>query len=129
MKDSSSIKQTAQAQALIKEEIEAVRAFRDSTVWATTGLGPLNTSDSNPYYLSLDKSASPAKWQINPGTETVNGFTRKIIFDKVSRDTSGYIQDVYNPLLDDVNTRKITVVVKSVTKTYQISTYFTNWNK
>ncbi len=128
LSNSSSVKQTAQVQNLIKEEIEAARAFRDSTTWGTNGLGTLTVS--SPYYFSLDNTSNPPKWKINSGTETINGFTRKIVFDKVSRDpATGNIQSSYNSLYDDPDTRKITVTVTAGTQSYQIITYLTNWRK
>lgn len=125
---SSNIRIASQIDSLQREEIEALRSFRDGTTWATNGLGSVNTGSSSPYYLSLDKSSSPAKWVLVAGSETISGFTKKIVFDKVSRDpATQYIESTYNASHDDANTRKVTVSIIYSSKTYQVVTYLTNW--
>ena len=124
---SSSIKKTTQIDSLIKEEIEAVRSFRDGTVWGTNGLGTVSVGGANPYYLVLD-TGNPPKWILQTGTEMVNDVTRNVVFDNVSRDPStNNIESAYNPAHLDPDTKKITVTVVSGTKTYQVVTYLTNW--
>lgn len=128
LKISSSIKETTQACAFSQELIEAVRSFRDGTVWATNGLGALDTGDNRPYHPQLDYSFSLPRWIISSGVETINGFDRKIIIDKVSRDLSTRnIETVYDSSYDDANTRKITATVSWKGKKVEIITYFTNW--
>lgn len=124
----SSIVKSVQINSLIKEEIEAVRSFRDGTVWQTNGLGILSTGDNNPYFASLDNSVNPSAWKLSLGTETIDGFTRKIIFDKVSRNpATKNIEAVYNAANDDPDTRRIIASVYFNGRTYQTVTYFTNW--
>src|SRR5260221_9584326 len=55
---SASLKQASQADALAKEEMEAVRVFRDATAstWSTTGVGSYPTATA--YHMVL--SGSPA---------------------------------------------------------------------
>lgn len=126
----TNIQKATQADALIKEELEAVRSFRDGTIWATDGLGTFATGSASPYYLVLDTTPNPLKWKLNSGTETVGEFTRKLVFDKVSRDPSTQnIEAVYNPTNNDPDTRKVTVTVALGAKTYQVISYLTNWNK
>lgn len=121
---STTIKKTTQIDALIKEKMEAVRAFRDGTTWATNGLGSLATGSGNPYYMIVTAGA----WSVQAGTETVSGFSRKVHFDKVSRNPStGAIESVYNAANDDADTRKATVTITSGSATYTVATYFTNW--
>jgi hypothetical protein len=128
IKTSTSIQQNDQANFLLKEAMESARNFRDGTTWATNGLGIANTSSNNPYYFLLDTSVTPNKWTLTAGTETVGMFTRKIVFDKVSRDPSTQnIESIYNASHDDPNTRKITATVSWNTKTLNLVTYLTNW--
>lgn len=125
---SFAIQQTTKADSLIKEEIEALRSFRNSTNWATNGLGTVNFTSSNPYYLALDNSLSPAKWNLNSGNETTGVFTRKIVFDRVSRNPStNNIEETYNPLNNDPDTIKVTVSVAWSDKKSEVVTYLTNW--
>lgn len=121
---SGSIQKETQADSLIKEEFEALRNFRDGTQWATNGLGAVNAGSSNPYYLVNDLN----KWALVSGTETTGIFSRKIIFDKVSRDpATKNIEAVYNLSNNDDDTKKITIIVSWGGKTIQAVSYFTNW--
>lgn len=126
----TSIQKAALADSLIKEELEAVRSFREGTVWATDGLGTMTVGSANPYYLSLDATVNPPKWKLNSGTETVGEFTRSLVFDNVSRDPlTQNIETIYNASNNDSDTRKITVTVTLGAKTYQVISYLTNWNQ
>ncbi len=121
---SSSIRNETKADFLMKEEFEAVRNFRDGTTWATDGLGAVNTGSGNPYYLTNNLG----NWALVSGTEIDGVFTRKVIFDKVSRDPVTHdIEDIYNPTNNDSDTRKITVIITWQGKTSQVVSYFTNW--
>lgn len=121
---STSVKQIAKIDAYTKEEMEAVRSFRDGTTWATDGLGTVTTGSD--YYFVL--SGSPSAWALQSGTETVDSFTRKVVFDRVSRDTStSNIETSYNAAHDDPNTRKATVTITWGSRTYTTIAYFTNW--
>jgi len=127
LKVSALVKQSSSANTLAQEAIEAVRSFRDSNSWAN-GLGILTVGSSNPHYPQLDTSVSPAKWLISDGTETTGIYARKIIIDKVSRDPSSKnIEDTYNSLHDDPDTRKITATVSWNGKKVEIATFLTNW--
>lgn len=123
MNVSGSIQKQTRADFLAKEEFEALRNFRDGTQWATNGLGIVDTGSSSPYYLVN----SANHWTLVSGTETQGIFTRKIIFDKVSRDASGNIEAIYNLSNDDADTRKVTVVIAWLDKTLQYVSYLTNW--
>jgi len=125
---STSLRKETQADSLAREAFEAVRSFRDGTTWSANGLGIVNYAESNPYYLFLDNSSTPAKWSLRTGTETVGIFTRYIVFDKVSRDpTTHYIESVYNSSHNDPDTVKATVTVLWSDKTARVVSYFTNW--
>ncbi|MEK7080489.1 MAG: type II secretion system protein [Patescibacteria group bacterium] len=124
---SSSIKKQTQADFLAKEELEALRSYRDGTTWATNGLGAVDSGDSNPYYMLLDNGATP-KWTLHLGQETIAVFTRYVVFDWVSRDPStGYIQSAYNPSNRDAETVKVKVTVSWLGKISQVFAYLTNW--
>jgi len=120
---SSSIQKQTQADSLIKEGFESVRNFRDGTTWATNGLGIVNYGTGNPYRLVN----SSGQWTLVAGAETVGIFTRQIVFDKVSRDTGGSIEAVYNSSRNDADTIKVTLTVTWPGKTMQAVSYFTNW--
>src|SRR3989344_2187390 len=128
VKVSTSIQKSTQANFLLREGMEITRSFRDGTTWATNGLGSVSIGSANPYYFLLDTSVNPNKWSLTSGTETVGIFTRKVIFEKVSRDpATSNLQGTYNPSYDDQNTRKVTVTVSWPEKTMDLITYFTNW--
>ena len=128
-KISGLIEETTVANALSQEAIEAVRSFRDGTTWDTDGLETLSTGESSPHYPELDAGSLP-KRTLPEGTETVNGFTRKIIFEKVSRDPiTGDIEDVYGAGNDDSDTRKVIARVSWKDKEVEIITYLTNWKQ
>jgi len=126
LKISTIIKQTSQADSLAKETIEAVRTFRDGSDWDDDGLGILNTGSLNPYYPELDAGPS---WRLVSGTETIGNFTRKVVFEKVSRDSNGNIENSYNVANNDPDTRKITANVSWSGRKVEIITYLTNWKK
>jgi hypothetical protein len=118
-----------QSDALIREEVEALRAYRDGTAW-NSGLGIVSTGSSHPYYLVLDNSTNPPKWNLVQGTETVGAFTRKIIFESVSRDPVTHdILANYDAGNRDINTIKITAITSSGNRSWQVVTYLTNWQR
>jgi len=126
VKISTAIQKETQADSLIKEEFEALRSFRDSSDWATNGLGVVSTGSGNPYYMFLDTSTNPAHWSAANGTETIGIFTRKIVFDQVYRDFNG---DIAPSGTLDSDTIKATITVSWLDRSYQTVAYFTNWQK
>jgi len=127
LKLSASIKETTTADALARGIIEAVRNFRDGTDWDSGGLGVLNTGSA--YYPEKSGDMPPA-WMLVGGEETVNGFVRKVVFERVSRDSgTGNIEDIYDPVRDDPDTRKVIATVSWESKKVEIITYFTNWRQ
>ena len=126
LKVSSLTEKTLQANNLGQEAVEAVRSFRDRTDWDDDGLGDKPSGSGNPYWPELDTSSNPSKWILSSGSEAINGFTRKIILEEVSR-SSGNIEDPYFGPNDDPNTRKVIVTVSWEDKEVEIITYFTNW--
>jgi len=126
LKSSGLVTKVNEANFLVQETVEAIRGFRDSTDWDTDGLGILATGTN--YHLSLT-GTSPPNWAIVSGEESVNSFTRKVVFERVSRDLSDNIQGAYNPGNDDPSTRKATITVSWAGKEAKIITYFTDWNQ
>jgi len=137
LKTSRLMKENDQAKELAQEALEAVRSFRDGTDWETDGLGtlnlydPLDPLDPTSFYHP-ETIDDPPKWNLASGEETMimGIFTRKVIFESVSRDpTSKNIESVYNPdpAHADPNTRKVTATVSWQGKTMEISTLLTNW--
>jgi type II secretory pathway pseudopilin PulG len=104
-KTSTLTKEINQANSLAQETIEAVRNFRDGTIWNVDGLGVLLV-DIN-YYPK--KSGMPPKWQMILGTETIGGFTRKVVFNSVLRDVNDNI--VESGGVVDADTKKATVLI------------------
>lgn len=119
LKSSTLIKETTQAENIAKETIEAVRNFRDGTDWDTDGLGTLTSGIS--YYPEINIT----EWTLTPGEETINGFTRKVIFNNVLRDGSNNIVETGGA--NDPDTKKVTVTVSWKEREVEIITYLTNW--
>lgn len=126
---STLIRQNIKANNIAQESMEQVRNFRDGTNWDVDGLGMLTPGLD--YYFQ--KSGSPEKWQPIQEIETVNGFTRKVVFGNVSRDAADDIEETYNSANDDPNTKKITVIVfwseKGRDHQIELVTYLTNWRQ
>ena len=121
LKITNTLKETQQAGNFAQELMEITRNFRDGTSWSTNGLGTLNTGAD----YHLQQSGSPAVWQFFPGSETESIFSRKIVFNTVSRDSNGNIVGSGGTL--DPNTKKATVTVLWKDKKIELVSYFTNW--
>ena len=123
---STLIKQTNQGNLLSQEVMEAVRNFRDGTSWDVDGLGKLATSTD--YYPQA--TSSPSKWQLVQGIENIDGFTRKVVFEDVERNSNSNIVEAgtYDP-----NTKKVIVTVswkeRGREHKLEIFTYLTNWKQ
>ena len=123
---STLMRETNQANNLSQEVMEAVRNFRDGTSWDVDGLGKLATSTD--YYPQA--TSSPSKWQLVQGIENIDGFTRKVVFEDVMRDSNSNIVEAgtYDP-----NTKKVIVTVswkeRGREHKLEIFTYLTNWKQ
>jgi type II secretory pathway pseudopilin PulG len=124
LKISTSIKETTQAKDIAQETIEAVRNFRDGTAWGTDGLGTLTAGIA---YHPEKSGDTPPKWQLVQGEETVNSFTRKVVFENVQRDGNDNI--VESGGTNDPNTKKVAITVAWKDKRVGIVTYLTNWRE
>ena len=122
LKASTSIKETSQANSLAQETMEAVRNFRDGTTWDSDGLGTLTAGVA---YYPQKTADTPPKWQLIQGEETVDGFTRKIFFEDVQRDSNDNIVETGGT--NDPDTKKVKVTVSWGGKEVKIITYLTNW--
>jgi len=125
----SLIKQTIQVNTLAQEMTEAVRNFRDQTFWKENGLGSSAVTVGAAYHPEKTGD-SPPKWVLASGEETIDIFTRKVVFETVYRDTDDNIAESGT---EDLNTKKATVTVswQERGRTHQVVlvTYFTNWRK
>ena len=111
---------------MIHETMEAVRNFRDNTTWDTDGLGTLTAGTD--YYPEIVTVGTTTKWTMTAGTESIGDFTRKVVFDDVSRDTISYdIESTYNVLNDDPDTKKVTATLSWGNRSVEIISYLTNW--
>lgn len=112
---------------LAEEALEAVHNFRDNTEWLTNGVDILIPDIA---YYPVKNSFS---WDIVAGAENINGFTRTIIFSRVSRDINKNIEPNYNPANDDSNTKKLLVTISWNDRyglaSESLTTYITNWRQ
>lgn len=129
------IQQTVAAVNLAQEAMEAARSFRDAVAWENEdpqdqydGLGVLAPGA---FYHPAKSQDSQPKWMLLSGQETFGGFSRKIVFENVSRDSSQNIESVYNPANNDPDTKKAIVSVswqeKGRQHSVELNTYLTNW--
>jgi type II secretory pathway pseudopilin PulG len=119
---STLMKETAQANNLAQETIEAVRNFRDGTDWDINGLETLTFGVS---YYPQKSGDSPPKWELVTGEEMIDGFTRKVVFNEVYRDANDNIIETGGT--SDSNTKKLTATISWKDKKVEIITYLTNW--
>ena len=112
---------------LAEEALEAVHNFRGNTEWLTSGI---SIFIPDIVYHPVKNSSG---WDIVAGAENINGFTRTIIFSRVSRDTNKNIESNYNPANDDPDTKKLLVTVNWNDRyglaSESLTTYITNWKQ
>lgn len=122
---SSLLKQKLEADFLAQDTMEAVRNFRDGTAWSSNGLGVLTAGS---VYFAQKTADVPMKWILTPGTENTGIFSRKVVFEKVFRDSNS---NIASSGTEDVNTKKATVTVswqeKGRSHSVELITYFMNW--
>lgn len=121
----SIVKQTNRANNMAQEIMEQIRNFRDVTSWNTDGLGIVIPNID--YYVQ--KSGTPPKWQLVPGAITIDGFTKKAVFEVVKRDSNDDIVETGG--IEDPDTKKVIVTVswqeRENTRQLELISYFTNW--
>ena len=124
---SVSIKQVAQANDFAQETMEAVRNFRDNTIWDIDGLGAL--IDEIAYFPRKTDDSFP-RWGLIQGEENINGFNRKVVFEKVYRDANGNIVQTGS---EDFDSKKVIVNVswqeKGKSHQVELISYLTNWSR
>lgn len=125
LKNTSTVQQTTKAIALAQEAMDAARNFRDTTEWATNGLGLLSLD--TPYHPEAQSATSG--WQLVSGEDITEKFTRNIALQAVQRDASGDIVPSGGTV--DPNTKKVVVTVAwlepGINKEFKLTTYLTNW--
>ena len=127
LRSSNFVERANRANFLAQEALEAARSFRDNTSWHEDGLGSLNAGVD--YYPFLNSDIPPS-WEIVLGQENMGIFTRKIVFQKVSRDPLTFeIESVYNSSNNDPDTIKAIVEVSFNLRHIELVTYFTNWQE
>lgn len=104
------------ALSFTEEGIEIVKSIRNNN-WS-------NISDLNPN-IDYHPIISGNSWTLQLGSENIDIFTRKIIFENVNRDTNDNI--VTSGGVNDPDTKKVTVTVSWSNKNFYISTYLTNF--
>ncbi|NVM20022.1 MAG: hypothetical protein HWN80_20140 [Candidatus Lokiarchaeota archaeon] len=122
LKISTSIKQTTIANNLAQEAMEAVRNIRDDS-WDKISTAITTGED---YHPEIDTSTTPPKWKLVPDPETIDGLTRKIVFNNVERDNNHNIVESGGAYIDS-ETKRVTVTVSWNNKNIKLVTYFTNW--
>ena len=109
---------------LAQEEIEAVRNIRDES-WDNISSLAMGAD----YYPA--KSGLPPKWYLSAGSEAINSFNRKVVFENVVRDVNDDI--VESGGVNDPNTKKVIATVSwaegEKTLYVELITYITNWLK
>lgn len=134
LKTSILVEETTKAKNIADETMEAVRNFRDNIDWTNNdlanqydGLGIVSTGIA---YHPEKSTDVPPKWMLLQGEEIIDGFTRKVVFENVSRDPiTDDIEIIYVPANDDPETKKALVTVSWKNKKVEIISYLTNWNQ
>ncbi len=107
-----------QASYILEEGAEAVKAIRDVSWTTITAL-----TNGTDYYLSWNGTA----WALTTTPQSVDAFTRKVIFSPVYRDGA---DDIASSGTLDANTKKVTVttswVVPTGSKTESLVFYIAN---
>lgn len=105
-------KEQTEAINLAQEAVEASRSIRDSD-WTKITPGSHGLTNTAGY------------WDFQGTENIINGFTRVIKIENVSRDP--VTDNIDNSANDDPNTKKIISAVSWKNKKIEIVTYFTNW--
>jgi len=125
IKNSARNRTRLQAILLAQEAMEAVRNFRDNTIWSENGLGILIAGTN--YHPVVASSG----WSIVSGNEITGIFTRNIVFYNTSRGVNDDIESVYNPANNDPDTKKVMVMVSWDDQygpaSESLTSYITNW--
>lgn len=111
------VRQTAQADNLAKEAMEAIRNIRDNNGWNQITAGTHGLSSAG------------GVWSFSGGQNIIDNFTRTSLVSDVQRDASSNIVEMGGT--PDPDTKKITVTVlwseRSRPHKVELITYLTNW--
>ena len=146
---SSITKQTTQATLFAQDTMEATRNFRDGIDWNNDDFGNgydgLGVVLTGAVYHLEQSTDSPPRWKLLAGNETIDEFTRSVVFRSVCRDTSSDditgITDtngttttcVINGGVYNADTKEVTVTAswteRGRSHEVELVTYLTNWNQ
>lgn len=122
LKKSLDKQQEFNAYFLAQQNVEALRSFRGSTVWAVNGLGSF--FNNTPYHTQFQTA-----WMVVPGISQGQPFTEQIIFYEVRRDANKYIVEIGGVLDPDSKKAEVLISWQEGNKKYEIKVpaIFTNW--
>jgi Tfp pilus assembly protein PilV len=128
-------KQTGEAALLAEDTMEALRNYRDGIDWDDDDpadeydgleIAPRGTA----FHMEQSADAVP-RWQLIAGAETVNEFTRQVVFEDICRDASDDI--VACPGTVDTDSVEATVTVswqeRGRSHEVELVAYLTNWRQ
>lgn len=120
------IEESNKANLIAQGVMESVRNYRDNTIWGVNGIGTLAAGSI--YHPEVANGASSTVWTMSLGSESDGVYTKEVIIRNVSRDGTSYdIEDVYNALNDDADTKKVTVRISWNSRQIELENYLTNW--
>lgn len=123
------VQQASRATALAQEGLEIVRNYRDGTDWAVDGLGQVAFTPSS---YHPEQSGSPPEWTLVSGSETIDEFTREIMFEEVCRSSSHDIVACPGSYTDADTVQAVVTVSwleKGRSHEVELEAYFTTWNQ
>ena len=127
---SQTVQQTSQATVLAQDALEVIRSYRDGTDWsAVDGLG---TVTPGALYHPEQSGGIPPAWVLAAGSETIDEFTRQVVFEDVCRDTADDIVTCPGSYTD-ADSKEVTATVswteRGRSHQVELIAYFTNWNQ
>jgi len=126
-------KQTTEAVLLAEDTLEALRNYRDGINWDDNDPGDeydgLQIVTRNTAYHFHQSSDTVPRWQLLAGSETVDEFTRQIIFVDVCRDSSDNIVACPDTVDSDSVQATVTVSWQERGRSHDVElvVYLTNW--
>lgn len=129
-------KQTTEATILAEDTMETLRNYRDGTVWDfddfTDEYDGLKIVDRDTAYHFEQSSDTPPRWKLIIASETVDEFTRQILFENVCRDGSDNIVACPGSGVDSDSVRatvKVSWQERGRSHEVELEIYLTNWQQ